>query len=292
MGARQFPQFVNIETTEEFQLNALLTELAFVLFDDTTNAWCKSQHDFLTALAQKTQAIPPDFLYMPDTALLGPIFETARFAGDPAVRDLLTGLAAACCHAELADSVLPSFAVIASQLSPVDIEILRSYRLKMSVNMMEHRQEGEMVSLTPTDAPVMIRQTYPIVNYVLYTAKGERYTVAVDVYGEVPALTDVDLISKSIGNLSRLGLVTVTFLESMYDDALYEKFEQNEFCRQLRRFALGHGLGDARLQIGSHTVITGGYQRLEIEKGCTRLTEFGMTFVDVCMMEGGHDPQG
>jgi hypothetical protein len=287
MNPTSIPQFVNVTSAEEFEVNAMLTELAFTVFDESTNAWCKAQCDFLTVAASKTRAIPADLLCVPDPSIAGPVFEAARFVSDPVCADLLAGLIAACCHCHYADRVLPSFPAVAAQLSSVDIWLLHSYR--PSLDAAEHKHYSDTVSLIPTDAPVMLKQTFPIVNYVLYTPRGERYTVAVDVYGEVPELTDIDLVSLGIGNLNRLGLIHVTFLESMYDDTLYEKFEQTEFCRHLRKFALGDKLGDARLQIGNHCIITGGYQRLEIEKGCTRLTGFGLNFLDVCTAGACHD---
>lgn len=69
--------------------------------------------------------------------------------------------------------------------------------------------------------------------------------------------------SISLESLSRFGLVSISYLEYLYDEKIYEKFEIHPFYTDLQK----------QMPFG----------KISIKKGLVRLTPFGRSFVDTCV---------
>ena len=141
-------------------------------------------------------------------------------------------------NADFSAFIHPSFSEIIKQMSPLDAKIIALFK-------------NDSVPGLP-----VCQYRIPIPGSIGGSTFPEH------IFLEVP-YGDIFSLSVSLESLSRLGLLTITYLEYLHDQTQYEKFLTHPFYKDL----------SAYWPVG----------KISIQKGVTKLSPFGRSFVKVCV---------
>lgn len=202
---------------------------------------------FRKELEGKINAIPEEKLCEPNVSIVGPTLEGAKYYfNEIELRSLFANLIASSMNKDKVKSVRTAFTSIIQQLDKVDAINLQSFRYK-------HR--------------------HPIARgEIMYSSSRYRDTINRYEYiffGDTRIEPMSDMMSSSLENLSRLGLIEISFSRWFNGDRVYIPYSNLETIHKYTR-----GVIDM-------------YEKpdgvFEIEKGIVLLTSLGHQFVDTCL---------
>ena len=193
---------------------------------------------FKRSFEQKVIEIPPSAIKEPALSLLGPTLEASKYYfEEESIRELFATCAAASLDRRKERELHPSFPEIIKQLSPADAKNLPLFTMQRPVVEYYTKQRGSEA----------------------------RKTVLTNVFLANKAETDLDLQSRSISSLTRLGLIEVEYEKMLVAEKFYADFYTTPFFINLSMEAKARG-------------ITAG-----ISPGRARPTALGKAFISVCL---------
>lgn len=179
-------------------------------------------------LKRKIENIPEENLEVPATMVVGPVLEALRYTYDEEeLREMFENLLASSMDNRISAEVHPAFVEAIKQMSPLDARVLS--------RIVDFRQMR------------CAEITFAIANSTKVYANGmPDYFVA-----ELCELSDPFLVSSSIVNLSRLGLIRITV--TGIKDADYEVLKQHSYVKSRVESFKAYGR-EIEVGIGKHAV--------------------------------------
>lgn len=198
-----------------------------------------SVKDYKDKIARGINNIEPDRIKEPKLSIVGPAIEASRFyIEEEEIRDMFANIVVAAMDSSKDDMVHTSFIEIVKQLSPHDAKHL----VQISNN-----------EVNPT-----------ITLYKEYSPSGGKITINNEFFiSDHLNIEDHKLISSSLINLQRLGIIEITRNE-YYSEENYKNLIENEIITKLKS------------ELPEDV-------ELKILKGTLQLTNFGINFCDVCL---------
>lgn len=194
-------------------------------------------------LQEKIKDIPDDNLQVPPTIIAGPVLEALRYTYDEnELREMYENLLASAMDNRKTSLVHPAFVDAIRQMSPLDAQILTKIIEASQLRCAE-------------------------IAFVLSNTK-ELYELAMPKYFvvELYNLGDPFVISASITNLARLGLIQV-MLEKRLVNADYESIKSHPYV-QMRAKLFGSFREKFKIRLSAHTIMT---------------NDYGKQFAKICM---------
>ncbi|MGN2337933.1 DUF4393 domain-containing protein [Clostridium cagae] len=216
-------------------------------------------------LAKKLENIDPEKIVSPEPYVAVPALQAISYSmNSNELRELYINLLANSMNSDKKDFVHPAFIEIIKQLSPLDANNLKI---------------------------IFSKKSCPIANYFV---QSEDYTK--QAYYKKNVFLDnstyynnIDSVSISITNLSRLSLIEVDFSKEI-DYRLYDKFLQHPLFLELKNLCVKAKIAHDSLTTNSacsYQTIAGlplGELNIPaIEKGFIQLTPLGKSFTEICI---------
>lgn len=208
------------------------------------------------SIAQKIVAIPEEDLKDPPLAIVGPALEASKYYIEEAVlREMFANLISSSMNKNKELITHTSYAEIIKQLTPLDGENLKCI--------------------------LSSRGSSVVCNIGISFSNGGSRTFFYNVFLENKECTNQKLLSSSLDNLKRLGLVDIDYGKSKSDDSTYDNFElTSEFLDiQQRIDRQNSAVESGQLPSDAYSVDSVPM----MEKGIVRLTTFGENFCATCL---------
>lgn len=197
---------------------------------------------YKASIEEKTQSIPNDKLTDPQLHIVGPAIEASKYyIESDELREMFANLIAASIDSRKIDRTHPSFVEIIKQMSPLDAQNLALFK--------------DVVQ-------------FPICQYRLINDSRHYKTLLTNIFLENKEVTKLDLIASSLENLSRLGLIFITYESYIPSEKAYEQFKNNIYYEI-----------QENLRSGYYPT----YEDVDIKKGISKSTPLGKDFIDICM---------
>lgn len=199
-------------------------------------------------LKEKTKHIPPENLQVPPTMIAGPTLEALRYTYDEAeLREMYENLLASAMDNRISEEAHPSFVDTIKQLSPLDAIVIKMF---------------------------VIKQQYMCgtVHFAIKEMPTKNYANAMPDYfvNEFYSLGDPFLISTSLINLKRLGIIDIT--EGGLTGENYDSMKSNTYVMEREHLYREQGKYDFTVEITEHAVV---------------LNNYGKQFIKICLPNGG-----
>jgi len=196
--------------------------------------------DFKTSLETKVAAIPEERLCEPTLSIVGPALESSKYYfEEPDIREMFAKLISSAMDCETAPSVHPAFTEIIKQMSPLDAQNLSFFTGHLWL---------------------------PVADYQLNFDGGVSKTLYRNIFLSNPNVSDCIVQAQSISSLIRLGLIDVSYENSLDSDSLYEGFEKTVlYCHLSKEF------------------LDGKRGTLGIKRGLSWVTPIGKQFSRICV---------
>ena len=199
---------------------------------------------FEADLKEKIKGIPDENLQVPPTMISGPLLEVLRYTYDEdELRDMYENLLASAMDSRSIGKVHPSFVDAIKQMSPIDAKVI-----KIIADNYQLRCARISFKITGT-------------NKVYIKGMPNHYVV------ELSTIADPFIISASITNLERLGLITVHIGGITYED--YESMKSDPYVQ--KRFEYFKQLGKE--------------VEMELEQHALQINDYGASFTEICLNE-------
>jgi len=162
----------------------------------------KYAHDIQVELNK----IPEDKLVEPRLSIVGPALEASKYyIEEDEIRQMFAKLIASSMNTDTMSKVHHSIIEIIKQLSPLDASNL---------------------------AIIFDKKVLPIAKFMLQKPNsGEGIDIKTHIFLSNQKISDIDVISASISNLIRLGLVEVDYLSSLVNDSFYDVFKEHQLAK-------------------------------------------------------------
>lgn len=199
-------------------------------------------------LKKKTKNIPPEKLQIPSTMIAGPTLEALRYTYDEAeLREMYENLLASAMDSRISSQAHPSFVDTIKQLSPLDALVLKMFNIKGQYKCGNIR-------------------------FILTADESKRYTDGMPDYfvEEFYSLGDPFLVSASIINLKRLGLIDIT--ETGLIGVNYDSMKTHPYILKRENLFRQQGEYEFKIKIVEHAVV---------------LNNYGRQFIKICLQNGG-----
>lgn len=194
-------------------------------------------------LREKTKHIPPECLQVPSTMIAGPTLEALRYTYDEKeLRDMYENLLASAMDSRVAAGAHPSFVDAVKQMTPLEAQIIEI------VNQNNNQLKCAEVTFN-------IKNTFKHYG----RAMPEHFVE------ELCGLEDPFLISSSITNLERLGIIKITMFG--IKEADYETFKNHPYVLERKALFEEWG-GEFDVNVSGHALM---------------LTNYGYQFVNICL---------
>lgn len=203
------------------------------------------REQFINNLVEKTKDMDAEDLKEPEMHIIGPAIEATTFYMENEIlREMFEKLILSSMKYSQAEFVHPAFVEIIKQLSPLDAQIIALFTNKDS---------------------------FPIVQYRLVHKETRNYNIeGTNIFLETEnAVENINIIKASITNLVRLGLLSITYENSLSEEGIYDKFTQVELYKTLQRYL------DENQEL---------LKELEITKGGVSITPLGESFIRSCII--------
>ena len=199
-------------------------------------------------LKEKIQNIPPENLQVPPLMIAGPTLEALRYTYDEKeLREMYESLLASAMDSRISRKAHPSFVDTIRQLSPLDALVLKRFAVK---------QQYMCGTIT----------------FILKEISSKIYANAMPDYfvPEFCSLDDPFLVSSSLINLKRLGIIEIT--ERRLKDKDYNSMKINPYVVERETLYRKEGKYDFTIEIDEHAAI---------------LNNYGKQFIKICLPNGG-----
>ena len=198
----------------------------------------KAFEEFKQSCEQKIIEIPAENLAEPKLSILGPTLEASKFYfEEKPLREMFASLAAASMDTRKESELHPSYPEIIKQMSPLDAENLAFFRSQR-----------------------------PVAEY--YKAKRNgfpRNTYLTNVFLANRREPDLELQSRSLTSLARLGLIEIEYEQTILAGKFYTEFYKTDFFLSFRK------------SLSGTEYIPG------VRYGRARATPLGKSFMAVCL---------
>ena len=199
-------------------------------------------------LKEKIKYIPEENLQIPPTMIAGPTLEALRYTYDEAeLREMYENLLASAMDNRISEEAHPSFVDTTKQLSPLDAIVIKMFAMKQQYMC-------GTVCFTIKEMPT------------------KNYANAMPDYfvNEFFSLGDPFLISTSLINLKRLGIINIT--EGGLTGENYDSMKSNTYVMEREHLYREQGKYDFTVNITEHAVV---------------LNNYGKQFIKICLPNGG-----
>ena len=199
-------------------------------------------------LKEKTKHIPPENLQVPPTMIAGPTLEALRYTYDEAeLREMYENLLASAMDNRISEEAHPSFVDTIKQLSPLDAIVIKMFAIKQ-------------------------QYMCGTVRFAIKEMPTKNYANAMPDYfvNEFYSLGDPFLISTSLINLKRLGIIDIT--EGGLTGENYDSMKSNTYVMEREHLYREQGKYDFTVKITEHAVV---------------LNNYGKQFIKICLPNGG-----
>lgn len=200
------------------------------------------ENEYKVLIAQEIDKIPDEFLQEPKLSIVGPAIEASRYyIEESELREMFAKIVAASVDSRENNRIHQSYVEVVKQLSSTDAK---------------HLQQINSQRINPL---IDIKEIFS-------ETKGFRNIVTNLFYSNSIDISDHELISASLVNLQRLGLIEIPNGSSYTADSHYELLINSLFVRELMKQPLSIGI-----------------EELKVEKGLLQITSFGRIFCKVCL---------
>lgn len=199
-------------------------------------------------IKEKVEHIPQENLQVPPTMIAGPTLEALRYTYDEAeLREMYENLLASAMDNRISFEVHPSFVDTIKQLSPLDAIVLRMFARKQQYKC-------------------------GTIYFNLTEDSSKNYANAMPDYfvEEFCSLGDPFLVSTSLINLKRLGIIDIT--ENGLTGKNYDSMKSNQYVTSREKIYRQQGLYAFSVKIVNHAVV---------------LNNYGDQFIKICLPNGG-----
>jgi hypothetical protein len=205
---------------------------------------------FKKELEHKISRIPKKRRTQATLQNIGPALDKAKYCVEESIlRNMFANLIASILDSNYSGHVLPCFAGIIEQMTPLDADNITYFVQK---------------------------QQHPIASYVLSLQPNGKKIIKYNVFLSNPREQNLERQAISISNLTRLGLIGVDYNNCFTDETYYKSFYETPYYLEVLQ-----KLQSGSLQsIGTHSVL-----ELLIEKGNTYTTPLGNDFITICVQE-------
>lgn len=231
--------------------------------------------DFKNSIAAKVKDIPFNSIKEPDLNIIGPAIEASKFyIESETIREMFAKIISSSMDKRKENQVHSSYVEVVKQLSPLDAQ----------------------------NITILKKDQCPIAEYRIAERNDTIYnTIESNVFLSNLDNMDIDMNAVSITNLSRLGLVSISYVESIADRTRYNKFKHTKTFKNLKetckiKETINETLdGNERVKdtfVKEISHISGltsvGIEALlknsepQIQKGIVKLTPYGKAFADIC----------
>ena len=208
------------------------------------------------SIAQKIVAIPEEDLKEPPLSIVGPALEASKYyIEEDDLREMFANLIASSMDIAKETITHTSYVEIIKQLTPLDGDNLK----------LINQNKGE-------DLICRLIVNFDDNGYKIYKS---------NLFLGNDNCNDQNLLSASLDNLSRLGLVTLDYTRYRNIDNVYEPFKQTEDFKKLEKTieSQNHRLETNVLSRDNHPFLSGP----EIGMGLVSITSFGKNFCATCL---------
>ncbi|MGG0759175.1 DUF4393 domain-containing protein [Bacillus paramycoides] len=205
-------------------------------------------NQFKEELEQAVSSIPEENIVEPPLHIVGPSLEASKYYFENDVlRKMFANLIASSINVKTITKAHPSFVEIIKQLSPLNATNLKLFK----------------------ENP-----RYPIVQYD-YRASTGTAPCKTNVFLENPDSIDINLNATSMSNLSRLGLVSISYESGLNDDELYKKYLEHPYHDSKKKMLelINLAVGDVPIKIDD----------INILKGIVDITPIREDFIEICV---------
>ncbi|MDR4171192.1 DUF4393 domain-containing protein [Bacillus nitratireducens] len=208
----------------------------------------KAQHQHLLeeykdSIAEKIISIDENDLQEPQMSVVGPALEASKYyIEEETLREMFANIIASSMDKTKSTQVHHSFVEIIKQLSPEDAR-----------NMLLFKESSN----------------YPIVKFTMTSTDTGGYTILKTnvFHGDKSDIINGNENATSITNLSRLGLVSISYEESYTTQGQYDLYNNSTFFKALQQYK-------SQKEIPKDFAIS---------EGIVRLTPLGDSFIKVCL---------
>lgn len=203
---------------------------------------------FENDLKEKTKNIPPENLQEPPIMIAGSILEALRYAYDETeLREMYENLLASAMDSRIASGAHPSFVDTIRQLSPLDASVFKMFSIK------EQYCCSTILFLVEED-------------------KTRYYPDAMPDYfvEDFFSLGDPFLVSASLINLKRLGIIDIT--ERGLEGVDYHRFLSHDYVRERKMLLTLEKKYNILMKNSEHAVV---------------LNNYGKQFMNICLPNKG-----
>ncbi|QWI68078.1 DUF4393 domain-containing protein [Bacillus mycoides] len=195
--------------------------------------------EYKKSIAEKVLSIDENNLQEPPMSIVGPALEASKYyIEEESLREMFSNIVAASMDSSKSKTVHHSFVEIIKQLSPEDAR-----------NILLFKEVDD----------------YPIVKFINNFSTGGHAVLRTNVFhGHESNIIEGHENASSITNLSRLGLVSISYEENYTDKNKYDLYRNSTFFGLLQNVKNPHGT-------------------IGLMEGILRITPLGKDFVTVCL---------
>jgi hypothetical protein len=171
-------------------------------------------------VAEKLKKVPPEKLVEPPLSVVGPAFESLKYAGhDPTLREMYASLIASAINSDTTALTHPAFVDVIRQMTPLDAHLMTYLQADLALPLLS-------VRFTPGGNR---HQEQPLI---------DDFTVI----SSLDPIPSTEAAQLSVDNLRRLRLAASPAGKALLDDGLYAALLDHPTIVALSNAAKSHGL--------------------------------------------------
>lgn len=223
-----------------------------LVFGNQVNLWLRKQEvrhqnnyeDFVERTQAKINEIPQENIKEPEMHIIGPAIDASKFyINSEELRELFANLISASVDNTKSIILHPAFVEIIKQLSPIDAKILQHFNPPTSI---------AIVKLKNSSADDYYLETFKhIVNF--------------------EETSNHRIHSTSLSNLERLGLISISYNDSLSNMSKYDYVENHPAFQETKE------------QLKLLQKESSDFVKSTFQPGVTQLTPLGKDFIAVCL---------
>lgn len=252
----------NLTSKPTQEMGNTLADIWFLVFGGLTERAEKKRlkvaaniEQYKAELTSAVKAIPEESWQEPKLQIAGPALEKSQYCvEEKELRAMFVKLISRSMDKSFEDKIRPSFADIISQMAPLDAQ-----------NLIGIGKSGNQA---------------PIAEFRNNLAKEGYQTVKTNVFLQNPEVNNIDVQASSLSELSRLGLLSISYEQYSLNPGLYDVFEQHPLFQRLKLFIPPIPDGGYQFPRDNHLI-----KNVEVKKGIAELTPLGIDFLDVCLID-------
>ncbi|WP_101697164.1 DUF4393 domain-containing protein [Clostridium minihomine] len=299
LGDLVLPTFFKNATEEPAkEIGRTISDLISIIFTPVAKAKIRQQAElkqYMIDIEKKASQIPESDICEPKLHIIGPALEASKYYyEDKVLREMFANIIISAMDIKKQSINHPSFVDVLKQISPLDAHVISLFRKRatihaptLSVTIIKDRKPEP--THEPQPSGEVIGYHYPETIYPItdvYLMNEDQGMLVLSNYFIETNAADASVVSTSITNLQRLGLISID--ENIrLDENQYNKFLnhpyyidiQESYVKKADNNKIGFG------SIRGNTVLLNSYGHLELKKKSVRLTQYGYDFTKVCVLE-------